>query len=245
MTSFTKVQSLLLLLGLFVFLVEAAPTKPAAGKKQCKRRAGLPPPRPPKKGAVAAPAKGSTSKTSVTSQPKKISKRGNHPSAKGKITLFHGTESDFGDLNFQYASTGGDFHFGKRAFYLTDTLKHAAQYACVSYCLVEQGIADATVIEYTWDGSNNIHEFTGLSDPKWAGYQAWVKADGNPANSEYSGYHSMDMVTGPMRSQIDIDNKMAADFWQYTLLSETAAKAKLHRVKVHQVPCKDVAPGSL
>ncbi|KAG5637529.1 hypothetical protein H0H81_004225 [Sphagnurus paluster] len=164
MPSFAKLQTLLFLIGFIFFLAEAAPTKQAGGKKQCVRRPGLPPPRAPKKGAVTAPAKGSTSKAPATGLQKKIGKRTNHPSPSGRITLFHGTQDDFGDLNFAYASGGGDFHFGKRmrylsasirvltkksslgAFYLTDTMKHAAQYACISYCLLEQGITHANVI---------------------------------------------------------------------------------------------------
>ncbi|KAG5637528.1 hypothetical protein H0H81_004224 [Sphagnurus paluster] len=43
----------------------------------------------------------------------------------------------------------------------------------------------------------------------------------------------------------DIDSGMAADFWQYTLLSQTAAQSKLHRVRVHQVDCNTVLPNSM
>jgi len=236
MPSFFKLHNILLLLGLAVCLVNAAPTKNA---RKCVRRAGLPAPRAKSASPVNAAPKAAPKKHRRAVTPEQhLAIRNGHPSAKGSITLYHGTPTDFAEPAFGDGNSMGDFHFGKKAFYMTDTIKAAAQYACLSWCMAPED--EAIVIEYKWDGSNNIHEFTGLTDPNWKGYQAWVAADGKPANAEYAKIHTQDMVTGPMRSAGDIINGFYPDFWQYTLMSATAATSKLHRIAVHKVQCKEV-----
>ncbi|KAF9063654.1 hypothetical protein BDP27DRAFT_1334817 [Rhodocollybia butyracea] len=87
-----------------------------------------------------------------------------HPSAKGNITLFHGTSDRVAayeiveDQGFDLAGYGastGDFHStGVRAGYLTDSIYSAAQFACYPLKFNKDFIPvkRVYVVEFTWEG---------------------------------------------------------------------------------------------
>ncbi|KAG6824703.1 hypothetical protein H0H93_001634, partial [Arthromyces matolae] len=141
------------------------------------------------------------------------------------MKLYHGTANpdDFQTFSMEGRRKGdGDFHFKKAAFYTTDYEENAIEYACKSECL--GATAKVTVIgmfpfpdfvrfrtkvymcnlEFDWEGSENVHMFSGLKDADWAAYQEWVRnasEDNHTPHEKFDKIHNMDMVAGPMQSE--------------------------------------------
>ncbi|KAG6829373.1 hypothetical protein H0H87_011609 [Tephrocybe sp. NHM501043] len=200
-----------------------------------------------KKGATTSTSKGAiktTNKAPVVKGKARRSpslyRRTSHPDPKNKIKLYHGSVSDF-EFDHSKSTKNGDLHFDKPGFYLTDNPDAAAQYACLSHCL--EPTDEATVLEFEWAGSQNVHTFPSITDPTWIAYSKWIEANymetpGSP-KPQFTAMHNMDMLSGPMQTPGDVANGVRSDFWQYVLLNPTAAP-KLKKIGSHKVKCSTV-----
>jgi len=197
-----------------------APAKPAAKPK-----------------AASTPAKGKK----VCTKKGKKQRRTTPPSAKSKIpALFHGTKTDqVADLRkgIKVDNMPGDFH-PSGAFYLTDRMETAAQFACHS----GGSAKTVAVFEYSWDpAGHSVYEFPSQTT-LWKDYTRKNIDDRNHVCAGWDAIIKNDMITGPMRGAIDIENKLTSNFWQYAATAKGISGLKL--TKVHEnVDCSNHPQG--
>jgi len=174
-----------------------------------------------------------------------------HPSAKEKITLYHGTDpSVVSQLStLKLSDNAGDFsELG--GFYLTDKLEAAGQYYCHGK-EVNPKPTNVAIVEYTWNGpahATKVLEWSSDTETK----QGHPFMDFCGINNNDDFYRSASattsvlqkwrdtlvkdiaMVSGPMN--LEEDACLTKGFWQYAVIEEEALKS-LTQVKVHNEPC--------
>jgi len=244
MPSFKKLSALVLFLGLFACVANAAPAKSATTSAKKETPAPAKTVANSKNGAGAGAGAVKCKPRAVAGGAKKqatLKTRTNvvHPSAKGKITLYHASKAPMTGINLAKSKQLGDFHRGKGAFYLTDSWWHAVQYICKAHSSSGDMI---NVYEYKWDGTSaNVHEFKDNGE-EWKGYSKWIttqKADKPADEATYKKILASDMITGPMKAAADAFLRIAPDFWQYALVSPNAV-SKLVKDHEFQVKCKSL-----
>ncbi|KAJ7465869.1 hypothetical protein FB451DRAFT_417678 [Mycena latifolia] len=208
------------------------PAKPPAKKVSAKPSTKAPT-RPVAKPPAKAPTKSATpvkAKKPVTSAkagkcappptkgrkvgPKRLNTRAGvkHPSARGTISLFHGTTAQNaaslvaqGPL-LSLTAAAGDFSHSPEVeggFYMSDSLATAAQFAC--HEALNRSPAQVDVIEYTWHGSGvGVHEFLAQT-PEWAAFVEYnlgnadnVEATNDPFHAQALQIYRSAMISGPM-----------------------------------------------
>ncbi|KAG5652737.1 hypothetical protein H0H81_003936 [Sphagnurus paluster] len=147
-----------------------------------------------------------------------------HPNAATKIRLFHGARSDIaGKVDLARASKAGDFS-NKPSFYLTDREKAALQFICLD--------------DATWYGTKE----------EIAAAEMYV--------IDYQAIHDSDMVVGPMQKpegarraflissrtplmhvRTDVIRGVTDNFYQYVVMNQAAADARLTRIGVKKLKC--------
>jgi len=187
-------------------------------------------PKTPAKPA-AKPAPASAKKKGICMRKGKKQKRSNPPSAKSKIpSLFHGTRNEeVAGLRkgIKVENGPGDFH-PSGAFYLTDRMETAAQYAC--HVGIGAKPKTVAVFEYSWDpAGHNVYEFASQTS-LWKDYVTKNIDDRSHVCAGWDAITKNDMITGPMRGQVDIDNGLSSNFWQYAATAKGISGLKLKAV---------------
>ncbi|KAF7309314.1 hypothetical protein MIND_00301700 [Mycena indigotica] len=176
-----------------------------------------------------------------------------HPSGKGRVTLFHGTDpskaaSLTAGVNLAKTAPTGDFNHKPEVpggFYLTDSVIAAAQFACWG---AEQGEpAKVDVFEYAWDGVGaGVFEFPGQT-PDWLEFLFYnseedttrENVDDDFRAQAVEIYKNKVMITGPMNGQDD--ELITNEFQQYAIINQAAVTSRLRLVARHQnIVCKNV-----
>jgi len=177
----------------------------------------------------------------------------NGPSATKALKLYHGTSTAdalrFGALRLSEAA--GDFS-DDGGFYLTDKLEHAGQYFCQGKEVVPKP-TEVAIIEFAWNPTahaGKILEWSSNTEAK-SGHTFTNFCGINNSNDVYTErpatnkdlkkwrdalIKDIDMVTGPMT--LEEDTCLAADFWQYAVIKESAL-ASLTKGTVHTKPCSE------
>ncbi|KAJ7479132.1 hypothetical protein FB451DRAFT_1395728 [Mycena latifolia] len=187
--------------------------------------------------------------------PKRLNTRAGvkHPSARGTISLFHGTTAQNaaslvaqGPL-LSLTAAAGDFSHSPEVeggFYMSDSLATAAQFAC--HEALNRSPAQVDVIEYTWHGSG--------SSPKLRngrrcfveynlGNADNVEATNDPFHAQALQIYRSAMISGPMNGPDDQD--LTDDFFQYAVVNQGAARNNLALKKRHRnILCKNVPKGN-
>ncbi|KAF9063666.1 hypothetical protein BDP27DRAFT_1451174 [Rhodocollybia butyracea] len=191
-----------------------------------------------------------------------------HPSAKGKITLFHGTsdweaankmKTEGFDLD-RYGAPAGDFHSsGAKAGYLTDSIYSAAQFVCYppNYDKLFINTKRVYVVEFIWEGDKDtpIHEFS--NDLKWKQFWNYNQRDHGGYGREmkpadFDEIMAKTMITGPMDIHDDVN--FTPNFWQYAVIGHRNRNLKytysdklqpVRDIEVHKALCRNVPKGKL
>jgi hypothetical protein len=243
---------------------------PVAPKKAPAKTTAKPPAKPPvapkkaptKSAAVKPAAKPSASAKTVC--PLTAKKGGSrikaravsHPSARGSITLFHGTSSSQAaslvSQGVQLSKTAASGDFSHRpevdgGFYMADSLIAAAQFACFE--LGQDSPTKVDVLEYTWNGAGvTVHEFPSRNT-EFDSFLEYNEGDENVENTS-DPFHAQaieifksSMISGPL-SGGDFDKDLRNDFQQYAVVRQPAASSKLVLKQRHQnILCKNVPKG--
>ncbi|KAJ7440901.1 hypothetical protein FB451DRAFT_1402662 [Mycena latifolia] len=186
-----------------------------------------------KAAACKKPTNGaSTKKTAAKKGPRRLMPRTvRHPSAKGTITLFHGTTATSAAAIVaqgpQISRTPkGDFNSkpDRRGLLPEHSLITAAQFACHEN---DRGSPDQVdVLEFTWHGSSAVHEFADQTND-WLDF---VNHNLGPDPFK-DAFHPQaveifknDMASGPMNGPDDLD--LTGDFFQYAIIKQAPADTK-------------------
>ncbi|CAK5280872.1 unnamed protein product [Mycena citricolor] len=185
-----------------------------------------------------------------------------HPDGHSRVRLFHGTDKGSSQsvktkpLLSKIEAQIGDFNHGSSAFYLTDSLLGAAQFACLIQANTLSSAAaiaasSVDVVEFEWNPPTNtrIHNFASR-DQAWlsfvthngAGPENVSKEEGAAADEILS---NSDMIVGPVANNGQ-PKPFTDSFFQYAMLQQKTIDDGLvgpNTIIHSNILCKNVPKG--